>query len=521
MIFLSLVSLGFGVRLSDLFSVIPFSRETVLSDEQQNVKKSFSTTSIPTSHAAGIAVVAVPPISQSQSRRPFASLMPTTSSNISALSSQQHQRGSANEPHRPFPPTHRNAGGETSSLQRQSIYQPRSFAASPSFTPGNREPHRSFHTTHRNPESPTADAAGDENEQKSAPHQPFPPEYRNPTASLDARPATTAKKDAPHRPFAVMHRNPLTESGLDAKSTPESDTRRKDVESGSKPHRAFDAGYRNPEIGKEAHRPFDAGKRSPVEETVSSAVVASGASETKVGIQHPRIVTSAVEEKSKSAVQPHRSFSTHHRNSAEGTTSSAALKTGISASPPTFPSDTEADARGVTTTSSSARRAIPASSIPALEPHRAFEPTHRNSAQVNAETASSLVEQQKDDKLASLQPAGQSRDVELTASIPLQTSGAVVADRSALSPAESEKSFATAENGSTSGIVHVRLSDAAEAENGKTMVPPDVRDDRVAEEATAPVKDRGNGNVLVGEGKKEKEKGLLRGLKNSLRRTRR
>lgn len=446
--------------------------------------------------------------------------MPTTSSNISALSFQQHQRGSANEPHRPFPPTHRNAGGETSSFQRQSIYQPRSFAASPSFTPGNREAHRPFHPTHRNPESPTADATGDENEQKSAPHQPFPPEYRNPTASLDARPTTTAQKDIAHRPFAVMHRNPLRESGRDTKSTPGSDTRRKDVESGSKPHRAFDAGYRNPEMREEAHRAFDAGKRNPVEETVSSAVVASGASQTKVGIQHPRIMTSAVEEKSKSAVQPHRPFSTHHRNSAEGTPGSAALKTGTSASPPTFPSDTEADARGVTTTSSSAPRAILASSIPAGEPHRAFEPTHRNSTRVD-ETASSLVEQQKDDKLASLQPAGQSQDVELTASTPLQTSSVVVADRSALSPAESEKSFATAENGSTSGILHVRLSDAAEAENGTPVVPPDVRDDRVAEEATAPMKDRWNGNVLVGEGKKEKEKGLLRGLKNSLRRTRR
>jgi hypothetical protein len=186
---------------------------------------------------------------------------------------------------------------------------------------------------------------------------------------------------------------------------------------------------------------------------------------------------------------PHRPFDVERRNPLEGTTF-------------TTVSEPRTEAKIESALLSLSVETVGKSN---QSPHLPLSPVHRN---VEACGTFSLG-------LKNLEVTGQAIPGQLNASSSaLRTQNGNI-DSQTNSPALSEKSFATAEGGSSG--VHIRLSDPQIAENGEALAPtPETRN--VVKTSQIPPASSGSAGGKSSEGKREK--GLMRGLKNSLRRSR-
>lgn len=410
--------------VSDAF-VIPFSTK--------NTANSDSTTT-----TEPVTVTIANPSPKAMTKKPFASLMPSSSTTYHSPSSRPSPLNC--KPHRPFPPTYRNPGDHSSKVPAgRSLFQTKSLSpdsAAAQQDEGKITAHRPFPPEYRNPDTTTTSpnlSLGSDAVEDNRPHQP-----RNPSSVADGKLAASENKAPGHQPFSPEHRNADLTATTDNKAT-----------SQQMEHRAFSKSHRNPEQ-----------------------------------VDHQNPVVAEVERRTDDAT-PHRSFPVRHRNP-DGNANASPLSTWVD-----FRQEVQAEKVGITTDSEIANAVSP------------LLPRPNNKI--------SLEETTQQHPHRSLDPL--SHDPE-----PPQTS---IREFNVASPPGSEKSFETADGGSSG--VHVRLSDDKVAGNGEALVSGAVG--RTANSATAakvesrdPRRSGEGGGEKVATTEGRKEKGLLRGLKNSLRR---
>ncbi|CZT22169.1 uncharacterized protein RCC_08038 [Ramularia collo-cygni] len=456
----------------------------------------------------------------------------------------EEKQGSANEPHRPFPSTHRNAEGEEVPLsQMSSLYESKSF--SPSQTALDLgvvegEAHRPFSPTYRNP-SDVGDvaAAVDEGKDKEEvggeqqPHRAFEAGYRNPD------PRVGIEKVQVHRSFTVLHGK--------SKGGREQQGRLEVGESVAQLKEEVSVGgveERRSEMGRgDGHRPFEVHFRNPPldEDLSSTGVVAAAASLVQQGQEKdesqgyvgdvlPSMASvGRVQDQPETGIAAYPSLSVDLREreplDAAASLSTTGFVPGVSSSQVKPAEDAESDLQGSSSATSGLLISQSTSGVQHSEPFKSPEPEQQDSEQGNQPAQSPIALHPHTLKTPSsaAPPIQQAHTPSSAAAATLPNIKIISNNPSIVSPAGSEKSFATAEGGSSSSVVHVRLSDAGqEAENGKPLeLQREERDVEPArEEIVTPLRRSGSVRRGFAVGSKRNKAGMFKGLRNSLRRGR-
>lgn len=432
-------------------------------------------------------------------------------------------------PHHPFPARHRNpevldiAPPPTTAPTTGEEGEPKNGEVLLQGV-GEMQPHRPFSTGLRNAGDIVVArgrdirahqrglSAGKRNTADSdQPHRAFPPDKRNPDV----------RGDGAHRPFAVMHRNPEVLGEKDVGSdggAGGSGAERGEV------HRAFDASYRNREAGVQDKGDVKPQGRESLQERSSPKAVGHVTAASTLAAEEVNEPKAQASEE----VQPHRAFATPYRNPVDGEVSSP-LPIGDVRKPDIAPSLSGSRDEVASKSLQGIASTIPLLPVKEVSsstatPHLPFQPEHRNADLRNPVeqpplpingTASKVPEPAESKATLSTTQAAQAP---FTSDFPTNNP-----NTNPISPALSEKSFATAEGESSStGAVRIDLSDAGEAENGKALVSREMRiagasgDSTELPKSSASAASRRSGEVR----EDGRERGLLRGLKNSLSRRR-